>query len=303
MTLDRRTGIALAVVSLLGLAMFLWPLWISPESDLAHSQDASLMFAGVLAMLVVVLGAEISRGGIDAKALALLGLLSALAAALRPLGSGISGFQPMFVVIILGGRALGPSFGFALGLVSTFGSALLTGGVGPWLPFQMLGAAWLGMGAGLLPRASGRKEIAMLAGFSAFAGIAYGFLLNMWFWPFLTSGQEGITFQAGAPLTENLGRFLAFCLVTSLGFDIPRAIGNVALIALAGGPLLRSIRRAARRAQFQAEPRFDSSTSTQLESASTSSGASLSDEPDQPVPNEKSASQASSRSGVVGRAK
>ena len=257
MRCDRRTGLVLATVSLLGLAMFGWPLWINPDAELAHSQDASLMFAGVLAMLVVVLGAEISRGGIDAKALALLGLLSALAAALRPLGSGISGFQPMFVVIILGGRALGPSFGFALGLVATFGSALLTGGVGPWLPFQMLGAAWLGMGAGLLPRASGRKEIALLAGYSAVAGIAYGFLLNMWFWPFLTAGQEGITFEPGAPIGENLARFLAFCLITSLGFDIPRAIGLVALIAIAGGPLLRSLRRVARRAQFDAEPQFD----------------------------------------------
>ena len=257
MRCDRRTGLVLAAVSLLGLAMFGWPLWINPDAELAHSQDASLMFAGVLAMLVVVLGAEISRGGIDAKALALLGLLSALAAALRPLGSGISGFQPMFVVIILGGRALGPSFGFALGLVATFGSALLTGGVGPWLPFQMLGAAWLGMGAGLLPRASGRKEIALLAGYSAVAGIAYGFLLNMWFWPFLTAGQEGITFEPGAPIGENLARFLAFCLITSLGFDIPRAIGLVALIAIAGGPLLRSLRRVARRAQFDAEPQFD----------------------------------------------
>jgi len=257
MRCDRRTGLVLAAVSLLGLAMFGWPLWINPDAELAHSQDASLMFAGVLAMLVVVLGAEISRGGIDAKALALLGLLAALAAALRPLGSGISGFQPMFVVIILGGRALGPSFGFSLGLVATFGSALLTGGVGPWLPFQMLGAAWLGMGAGLLPRASGRKEIALLAGYSAVAGIAYGFLLNMWFWPFLTAGQEGITFEPGAPVGENLARFLAFCLITSLGFDIPRAIGLVALIALAGGPLLRSLRRVARRAQFDAQPQFD----------------------------------------------
>lgn len=261
MRCDRRTGLVLAAVSLLGLAMFGWPLWINPDSELAHSQDASLMFAGVLAMLVVVVGAEISRGGIDAKALALLGLLSALAAALRPLGSGISGFQPMFVVIILGGRALGPSFGFALGLVATFGSALLTGGVGPWLPFQMLGAAWLGMGAGLLPRASGRKEIALLAGYSAVAGIAYGFLLNMWFWPFLTAGQEGITFEPGAPIGENLTRFLAFCLITSLGFDIPRAIGLVALITLAGGPLLRSLRRVARRAHFAAEPQFDSDSS------------------------------------------
>ena len=43
-------------------------------------------------------------------------------------------------------------------------SALVTGGVGPWLPFQMLGAAWVGLGAGLLPPAKGRAEIVLLAG-------------------------------------------------------------------------------------------------------------------------------------------
>jgi energy-coupling factor transport system substrate-specific component len=38
--------------------------------------------------------------------------------------------------------------------------------------------------------------------------------------------------------------------VTSLGFDIPRAIGNMALLAVTAGPLLRALRRASRRAAF-----------------------------------------------------
>ncbi len=254
--MTARSIAILILVSVVGLGMYVWPLFADVESDLAHSADAPLLFAVVLAMLVVVLTNEVLSGAMDAKALAMLGVLAATAAALRPLGSGVSGFQPMFIVLILGGRALGPGFGFSLGLVGMFGSALLTGGVGPWLPFQMLGAAWLGMGAGLLPRCGGRTEVAMLATYGAISGVLYGFLLNMWFWPFLTTAESAISFVAGDPVTDNLGRFLAFCLITSLGFDIPRALGNIVLISVVGGPMLRAIRRATRKANFAAQARF-----------------------------------------------
>lgn len=254
--LNWRSALVLTLVSLVGLAMFVWPLFAAAQSDLSQSADAPLLFAVVMALLVIVLANELMSGQLDAKALAMLGVLAAAAAALRPLGSGVSGFQPMFVVLILGGRALGPGFGFCLGLVGMFASALLTGGVGPWLPFQMLGAAWVGMGAGLLPRCSGRREVGLLIGYGVISAVLYGFLLNLWFWPFLVTGDSTVAFVPGDELTGNLGRFLAFCLVTSLGFDIPRAIGNVILIALVGGPGLRAIRRATRKAHFDARPTF-----------------------------------------------
>ena len=57
----------------------------------------------------------------------------------------------VFFLLILAGRVFGPGFGFVLGCTSLFASALMTAGVGPWLPFQMLVSAWVGMGAGLLP--------------------------------------------------------------------------------------------------------------------------------------------------------
>jgi len=55
---------------------------------------------------------------------------------LRPLGAGVAGIEPMWAVLILGGFALGPGFGFVLGSVSLFASALITGGVGPCSPFK-----------------------------------------------------------------------------------------------------------------------------------------------------------------------
>jgi energy-coupling factor transport system substrate-specific component len=190
-------------------------------------------------------------------------------------------------VLIIGGRVLGPGFGFALGLISMLGSALLTGSVGPWLPFQMLGAAWVGMGAGLLPRSRGRTEVAMLAGYGTVAGILYGFLLNMWFWPFLTGTDSAISFVPGDPVLDNLARFLAFSLVTSLGFDIPRAIGIIAIIALAGGPMLRTLRRATRRANFGAIPQFQPIDSQEASTAAPARAVGRSEPPKQPDPPRK----------------
>lgn len=87
----------------------------------------------------------------------------------------------MFSLLILGRRVFGVGFGFVLGATTLFASALVTGGVGPWLPFQMLAAAWVGWGAGLLPPLRGRAEIAMLAAYGTLAGLAYGLLLNLSF--------------------------------------------------------------------------------------------------------------------------
>lgn len=248
---------ALGLVSTVGMIAFGWPLLADPGSDLAHADDAPLLFAVLLPLLLGVLLAEISDGGLDAKAVALLGVLAAVGAALRPLGGGITGFSPVFLLVILGGRVLGRGFGFLLGAITLFASALITGGVGPWLPFQMLGAAWVGFGAGCLPPARGRREIWLVAGYGAAAGIAFGFLLNLWFWPFAGGLSSGLAFVPGAGLDENLTRFLTFSLATSLGFDLARALGTFVLVLALGGPLLRTLRRASRRAAFEAPVTFE----------------------------------------------
>ena len=72
---------------------------------------------------------------------------------------GVAGFEPVFFLLIPSGRVFGRGFGFVLGAVTIAASALITGGIGPWLPFQMFGAAWMGFGAGCLPAARGRAEL------------------------------------------------------------------------------------------------------------------------------------------------
>ncbi len=246
-----RAALALLLASVLGVAAFVWPLLVSPGAAL-DSTSAPLVFALLLPLVVGVVVAELAEGGLDVKALALLGVLSALGAALRPLGAGTAGLETVFFLIVLGGRVFGPGFGFVLGTTTLFASALLTGGVGPWLPFQMLGAAWVGLGAGLLPRARGRAELALLAAYGAVASLLYGFALNLTFWPFTLGARTQLSFDAAAGPLENLHSFVLFTLATSLGWDVGRALTTVTLTLLAGPAVLAALRRASRKAAFDA---------------------------------------------------
>lgn len=256
--LRRSSAILLAAASLLGVVAFTWPLFVDPvgEENLAHSGDAPWVFLALLPLLFAVVIAELSEGSLDAKAVALLGVLAACGSALR-LPGGVTGFEPMFFLFVPAGRVFGRGFGFVLGGLTMFASALLTGGIGPWLPFQMFGAAWIGFFAGSLPPARGRAEIALLSGYAFVAGLAYGLLLNMWFWPYGASAGSELSFVPGAGLAENLRRFWGFHIATSLGWDLPRAVLNALLVAVLGGPVLAALRRVARKAAFGAPVRFE----------------------------------------------
>jgi len=255
--LRPRSSAAIALLSVLGAFAFGWPLLVDPGAGLAHGTDAPMLFAVLLPLLIAVVLAEVGEGGLDVKAVAMLGVLSAVGAALRPLGAGTAGLETVFFLLVLAGRVFGAGFGFVLGATTLAASALVTGGVGPWLPFQMLGAAWVGLGAGLLPRARGWGEIGLLAAYGAVSGLLYGVLLNLSFWPFSVGTGTQISFVAGAPLLENLHHFMLFSVATSLGWDLGRALTNVVLILLTGRAVLGALRRAARRAAFSAETTFE----------------------------------------------
>ncbi|MEV5975947.1 ECF transporter S component [Streptomyces sp. NPDC052114] len=259
--LGRRSIAALALVGAVGVIAFGWPLLASGNSGLgAHAQDAPWLFAALLPLLLAVVVATIADVGLDAKAIAMLGVLAAAGAALRPLGAGTAGIEPMFFLMVLSGRVLGPGFGFVLGAVSMFASALLTGGVGPWMPFQMLSMGWVCMGAGLLPgphTLRGRRELWMLAAYGAVSSVLYGTVMNLQGWPYLGGLATGVSFVPGDPLADNLGRFVAYCLATSLGWDLPRAVVTVVLGLALGPAVLKALRRATRRAAFEAPVTFE----------------------------------------------
>lgn len=270
-TLGPRAAAVLALASLGGLLAFCWPLFVrlDPGASSGHVMDAPFIFVLLVPVLVLVVLVELAEGGIDARSLAMLGVLSAANAALRPLSAGTAGIELVFFLLILAGRVFGPGFGFVLGCTSIFASALLTAGVGPWLPFQMLCAAWIGLGAGLLPRrVTGRAELVLLASYGVVVAYVFGMLMNLWYWPFVTGisvpgTDAALSFVPGDPLVEQLRRFLTYTLVTSTAtWDTGRAVTNAVAIVVTGPALLATFRRTARRSAFRASAQGEMTSKT-----------------------------------------
>ena len=117
-----------------------------------------------------------------------------------------------------------------------------------------------GSGPGCFPGRPGAASSGCSRRTPSSPAIAYGFLLNLWFWPFITAEQgfpAGLSYVPGAAFVENLQHWLLFNLTTSLGFDLPRAVLAVVLVVVAGRPVLTALRRASRRAAFEVPVRFE----------------------------------------------
>ena len=186
----------------------------------------------------------LNRGLTSARELALLGVLAAAGSAVRIATSGVGGFEAVFILIILAGRAFGPKFGFVLGMLTIAVSSVFWGGFGPWTAFQMLAVGWVGLGAGLLPKSS-KREILWLVCYTIFTSYLFGLLMNLWFWPFATGPETAISFSAEAALFENLTRFFVYSLTTStLTWDTVRAVTVSIAIAIFGKAILATLRRA-----------------------------------------------------------
>ncbi|GAB3602875.1 ATP-binding cassette domain-containing protein [Microbacterium aureliae] len=236
---------ALAAANLVAVAAFAWPLVAAavPAQAQAAVPAASLALAPLAALVVL---AALDGSVRSAHTLALLGTLAAIGAAIRIVGTGVGGVEAVFILLILAGRAFGARFGLLLGLLTIALSSLVWGGIGPWTPFQMFACAWVAAGAGLLPRrVRGLAEVVLLAGYGVAASFAFGLVMNLWFWPFAVGGGTAISYEAGAPLAQNLGSFLVYSLVTSsASWDALRAVTTVVGIAVVGRSVLAALRRA-----------------------------------------------------------
>lgn len=258
---SSRPGWIVAAASLIGAVGFLYPFLLPTiargDDNVAHASEAPLMLAVVtaLCLLAIVVELDSAGAGASSKTVALLGVLVSLDAALR-LAPTLLGASPIFVLIVMAGAVYGSAFGFQMGALTLLVSAFLTGGLGPWLPYQMLGAGWVGLSAGWLPKpASTRARLLWIAGFAALWGFAYGALLNLWFWPFSAPGvgtDAGLYWSPGLSAATALHRYVRFYLVTSAGYDLARAAGNLALALLLGGPLLLVLERF--KAKFEWRP-------------------------------------------------
>jgi energy-coupling factor transport system substrate-specific component len=209
-----------------------------------------------LCLLVIIDNLETRR--MDARLVAVLGVLAGINATLR-LVPGPLGFSAIFFLPILCGYVFGADFGFLLGALSLLVSGLITGGMGPWLPFQMFAAGWVGLVGGWLPhiRSRPRLEVALLAGWGLLSGFLYGIIMNLWFWPYLAasiepavSGEPAMYWETHLGFWSTLMRYALFYLTTSLWWDAGRAVGNLLLILLVGLPILRLLYRFEQRFRF-----------------------------------------------------
>ena len=270
----RRASGALpeALVYLLSIAIgvvaLLYPFLLSAVQTAAgeagRAGDSTLLLFTLMGLCFAALLVEVQGQAVSAKRIALLGVLVAINSVLRFVEVGIpgpGGFSPVFVLIVLTGYVYGGRFGFLMGALTMLVSALITGGVGPWLPAQMFTAGWVGLTAPLVRpmiRALGgsegsRHEVLALALFGALWGFIYGVVINLWFWPFM-AGPAGQYYQAGLGLAAIVQRYAAFYLATSLLWDIMAMLGNGLLIAAFGRPALAALRRFQQRFDFDYLP-------------------------------------------------
>src|ERR1700716_4317218 len=198
----RREDAVLLALTGAGLVLFLAPLLVGSR----FPQPVLLFSALVAVSALVALAVALQTHHLSTRLLAVLAALVAIDATLRlVIVIGLLGFSPIFFLIIAGGFVMGPSFGFASGALTLLLSAVLTAGLGPWLPYQMLAAGWVGMGAGYLGRITHRSTspwpIALLCAYGATAGFAYGLLLDLWEWPLLVAaGSSPLSWAPGIGL-------------------------------------------------------------------------------------------------------
>lgn len=242
----KASAATLLLVSAVSLLGFLWPFFLTSESS-----TPQWIFLACTPIALLLFLTKVSNGDLDAKSVALLALLSALIAAVRPLGTGAVGIEPMWFILILSARVFGSAFGFLLGAISMLLSAFITGGFGPWLAYQSFAAAWIGLGVALIPRnLRGGREVFALIIYGIIAAQFFGIAMDLQFWPWYLGVDSQLSYIPGGALADNLDRFFTYHFLSALAWDIPRAIFTSILLAIAGKPVLGALRRAHTRARF-----------------------------------------------------
>jgi energy-coupling factor transport system substrate-specific component len=180
----------------------------------------ALLLAG---LAVVALGAAwLESGTASVRDLTLVATLGGLAAAGRILFAPVPQVQPVTVIVVAAGVALGPRRGFAVGAVAALASNFFLG-QGAHTPWQMLAWGGCGLAAGLARRLLERRLAFAL--FACALGFAHGALMDLWLW-------YGFYPHTWAALVVVLGAGIAF--------NAAHALGNLVL-ALAAGPELRRV--------------------------------------------------------------
>lgn len=246
-------ALPVGMVSLAGLALFAWPFL---GLGLPAATPAwALMIACVAGLALVETGTR----QLDSRAIALLAAIAAVDAALRlAVIVGIGGFNPVFFLVLCAGYVFGTSFGFMAGALSILVSALVSGGIGPWVPFQVFGVGWVGVAAGIAghwrSEPPGLRDIVALAAVGAVMGWVFGALLDVTDWVPVYRGNPVLGWWPGISPGDALVHFARFYVLTSFVYDSFRAVGNAVMVAAFGLPVLAALTRLRARLTFEVAP-------------------------------------------------
>jgi energy-coupling factor transport system substrate-specific component len=130
-------------------------------------------------------------------------------------------------------------------------SALFTGGIGPWLSYQLFAAGIIGLLAGsFAKKLRGRRELALLILISIVSALSYGLLMDLQFWPWALGTDTQLSFIPGGSVQVNLNRFITFHFLSAMAWDIPRAVLTSVLVISTGPAVLAALRRTKTKAAF-----------------------------------------------------
>ena len=219
--MSRRLGAVGSAVALVTIAAAAWAALDPERSALALLLAAFALIAGAAAWM--------ESGAGSSKDVALVAALGAVAAAGRVLFATVPGVQPVTVIALASGAALGVRAGVGVGAVAAFASNLFLG-QGIWTPWQML--AWGACGAiGALARPLVANRLAFAA-LAFVVGFAFSAVMDVWEWfSFFPHTWAAFSVQ----------------IARGIPFDLAHAVGNVLLVLAVGPELRRVLERYGRR--------------------------------------------------------
>ena len=167
---------------------------------------------------------KIGSSAYSTKSIAIIGLLSSMAAVSRIFFSFIPSVNPASFIIIITGVVLGGNYGFMTGALCAILSNIILG-QGPWTIFQIVCWGLMGLTADWCGKVS-HRNITMLSVFGLVWGFVFGWVMNLWY---VIGDFNWVT-------------YLSAC-ISSFSFDLAHGVTNVILMGVLGNQCMKILER------------------------------------------------------------
>lgn len=197
--------------------------------------DRALQISGLALAVLFICVWWIERRRLNAKEIALVAAVAAIAGLSRVPFAALPSVQPTTFFVMAAGAAFGGTIGLTVGVIAALVSNFFLGH-GPWTVFQMLGWGLCGLcGAAItaLRPSAGAKTFAA-CGFVL--GFLFGWLMNLWQW---IAFVYPLTFSSWLALNA-----------ASAWFDALHAVTNLLLWLFIGNDVLSILRRFQKKLSF-----------------------------------------------------